>query len=437
MSKGMKILLGVLSGVFVLLVGLFFLVNVVYEPEPEKLIFPDGELSDSIFEGQNNVYTANESLSKTHEFSTVPYKVDVPESKGANIGSGCVYELGGGMFVYVTEFDDMTQVSGEVRKDGVVQMQDILASQFPSALLINYIPEETLVTAEKSADGFINGFTAHYLADSLGITDGTQLVNSALVGYILDVDLKGFEGKHLYVSVGVKDPTNESLSNSAAVLSAVMHTVRYDSELEDAMRLEFGITDEEEVVENTEETADENREDAEVSELSENNQPEVIERNIYNSQEGATFEVNVSWENENYDVILELFLPGGAEFCEPLNQNGTSAKFVLANAPSGDYVMRIKNYQGCGQISSGDEGGSYSDDSYDGYSDYADDSMSGSYIDNTLTGNDDYAGSGVDGSYSSSYSDSGSSYSDNGSSYSDNGGSYELDGPENDVANRY
>lgn len=379
----MKVLLGVLSGVFVLLLGLFFLVNVVYEPEPEKLVFPEGELSDSIFEGQNNVYTANESLSQTHTFSTVPYMVDVPESKGATIGSGCVYEIGGDMFVYVTEFDDMTQVGEELRRDKVVQMQDILASQFPSALLINYIPEETLVTAEKSSDGFINGFTAHYLADSIGITDGAQLVNSALLGYILDVNVKGFEGKHLYVSVGVKDPTNESLQNSAAVLSAVMHTVRFDDKLEAELREELGITDEKEVAEENIETG------AEVTDVAEQTEPEVIERSIYNSQDDATFEVNVSWENANEDVILELFLPGGDQFCEPLSQSSTAAKFVLANAPSGDYVLRIKNYQGCGQISSGDGEGGLSDEGIDG-------PMSEPYIENTLTGEADSSEAALD-----------------------------------------
>ena len=352
MSKGMKMLLGVLSGVFVLLCGLFFLVNVVYEPEPEALVFPQGELSESIFEGQNNEYTKNESLAKTHTFETVPYMVDVPDVKGATIGSGCVYEVGSGLFVYVTEFDDMTQVDDSGKYDKVVQMQDILASQFPAALLINYIPEETRVTAEVSGDGFINGFTAHYLADSIGITDGTQTVNAGLLGYILDINDRGFEGRHLYVAVGSQDPTNVSLQNSAAVLSAIMHTVRFDENLYAEMTRDMDLG--EEVAEDVAENEESSEEAVEITDDEEpGNVDDVYVSSFYSSEDDAQLQVNVSWENENYDAILELFLPGEQEFCEPLNQSGTSAQFVLANAPSGEYTLRIKNYAACGTISNG------------------------------------------------------------------------------------
>ena len=369
----MKILLGVLSGVFVLLCGLFFLVNVVYEPKAEDLVFPQGELSDSIFVGQNNEYTKNESLGKTHEFQTVPYMVDVPEVKGATIGSGCVYEVGGGMFIYVTEFDDMTQVDDAAKYNKLNQMQDILASQFPAALLINYIPEETKVTAEVSGDGFINGFTAHYLADSIGITDGAQTVNAGLLGYILDIDKKGFEGRHLYVAVGSQNPTNESLSQSALVLSAVMQTVRFDDAMYEKMTKDMNLGDDELAEENAEGTDGpeeggenmENEEDVPSENDLGDNEDDVYVSTFYSEESDARLQVNVKWDNVNYDAILELFLPGGAEFCEPLNQDGTSAQFVLANAPSGEYTLRIKTYAACGTISdglSGDDSNSYSSD---------------------------------------------------------------------------
>ncbi|MBQ4197874.1 MAG: hypothetical protein II659_08540, partial [Bacteroidales bacterium] len=81
-------------------------------------------------------------------FETVPYLVDVPNGSGAKIGTGMIYQLSNSFFAYVTEYTDQYDV------------QDVITAQFPVALLINYIPESTLVTVNVERQGYINGFKA-------------------------------------------------------------------------------------------------------------------------------------------------------------------------------------------------------------------------------------------------------------------------------------
>jgi hypothetical protein len=357
MSKPVKICLIVLVPVLVVLLVLYMLVSAVYVPKPAQVVFPQGELTDSIFTEQNNNYEENESLPEKHTFISVPYTVDITEGDGANVGSGTVYQIQGSeeFFIYVTEYDDSTNA------------QDIIASQFPAVMLINYIPEMTKVTIQIDKRGFINGFAAEYLAETIKASDGTQQTDAAIVGYALDVPEVEYAGRHIYVGVGTTSVSTENLEGCAQILSSVIKTVTKDVELEEERRQE----------------AEKEREEAEKAALAAIDQrmagagdvsqpvaqpdvPKSANIPIPVDREYANLVVTVEWDNFNPDAVLELFNPAKTVYFDPSSQSDYGAKFVIPNGEAGQYELRIANAQACGGIRtshSGSEVEKFNDDS--------------------------------------------------------------------------
>ncbi len=344
MTKRSKILVFVLLILLILLVALYILVNAVYEKEPEQVVYPQGELVDSVFVAQNNQYIKNESLSNTYSFSTVPYMVDMPVGSGAKIGTGTIFQLSGGYFAYATEYTDQYDV------------QDIIASQFPAALLINYIPERTLITTQATKTGYINGFRAEYLADSLFVTDGTANQQAMILGYVADLPEGVYYGNHMFIAVGSTTMTTESAAKCEAVLSVIMKTLRYDEQLDLAMTRQREADKEEQELEKqrTEEELAAAAEQQSVEEPAENLTIVGDEVTASIPIELATpyenFTLTVDWTMSNPNAVLELFFPDGQSYCTPYEQNDYHAAFSLPSATAGYYTLRVKNYQECGQI---------------------------------------------------------------------------------------
>ena len=345
MDKSTKGWLTFLSILFVFFFILYVLVKSVYVPEPEEIPYPEGELTSSIFTSQNNVYTEDEALPQHHEFKTFPYIVDVPEAMGAEVGTGTVYQVNDTMYIFVSEYTDQYKV------------QDIITSQFPVALLISYVPENTRVTAMVDRVGFINGFSAEYVADKLYVSDGTNSQEAAVLAYALDIQDEDYMGNHMLVSVCTTNITPESLDQCAIVLSAVMQTVHRDAELEEKFKhdREKAKQEEEEAAKQAEEEAAqlaETQEDDVTQHLVSTEQANVTEIPITLDTDYTNFKLTVAWTNENKDAIFELFLPGGVSYADPSEQTAYEAIFNLATGPKGEYVLRIKNYAQLGDITS-------------------------------------------------------------------------------------
>ena len=176
MTKRSKLWIGICGITVVVLIVFYVLVSASAPEDEEKPIeAPKGEVQESVFVAQNNEYVKNDSLTNTHSFETVPYLVDVPEGNGAKIGTGTIYQMNDEYFAYVSEYTDQYDI------------QDIIASQFPVALLINYVPENTRVIIYDEDDGYINGFKAQYLVDQLTAADGITQKQAFVAGYVLDV----------------------------------------------------------------------------------------------------------------------------------------------------------------------------------------------------------------------------------------------------------
>lgn len=330
----------------ILLIALYVLVDAVYVPKEEVIQYPTGELVESIFVAQNNEYIKNDSLSNTHSFETIPYKVDVPQGNGAKIGTGTIYQVGNGYFVYVSEYTDQYDI------------QDIIASQFPVALLINYLPESTRITIQQDREGYINGFKARYLADQLYATDNVKIEQAIILGYALDVPEGTYFGNHIFIAVGTTTMDTQSAQAAAQVLSAVIKTVRYDEQLDNQIVKEAEKEKAEREAEQKIETEAEPRpvegEESNVSSPYAGNEAspdDVSSDNIVVTEDYAVWTLNIEWVYSNPNAVLELWPPSGEGFYPVTSQTDTSAYFRIENITAGTYVLKIKGYSECGQIS--------------------------------------------------------------------------------------
>ena len=345
MTNRSKVGIGILAAVLIFLVAIYVLVDAVYVPQQEAIIYPGGELVDSVFVAQNNEYVKNDTLPTTHAFETIPYMVDVPKGTGAKIGTGTVYQVGGGYFAYVSEYTDQYDV------------QDIISSQFPVALLINYVPEATRITVQQEKTGYINGFKAGYLADTLYVTDGANSSESIVLGYALDVPEGNYFGNHMFIAVGTTTMSTESANACAQVLSAIIKTVRYDEGIDNELvrkaeqeRLEQEKLEQEYLASLPSESLDgEPVDDAGM--VSVVGDESVSEWPVTLPSDTSELTVDVRWTLNNPDAILELFIPDGSAYVDPVSKDNYSAQFKFYNAAAGTYLLRIRNYQQCGEIS--------------------------------------------------------------------------------------
>ena len=309
----------VLIPLFAVLFILWMFVSAAYTPSPEEMRYPTGRLEDSIFVGQNHIYERNPEFKKTFEFSTVPYKIDLIECSGAKVGSGTVFQLSNDKFAYFSEYEDPHTI------------HEIIGAQFPAVLMLNYIPEETTEKTLVDKYGFINGFSAEYIVDYIKVTDGKESANAVVMGYVLDVPDDGFGGSHMFVSIGTTDYDNDDAQECEILLDAIVRTVRMDSSLAHTLLNKKKYAEGEVFETNVDGTV--------------TNIP-IVTRDDFDEME-----LTVNWTAGNADAILELFLPDGQSYCEPVDQTGIYARFVLDNAKAGVYNLRIQNYKGCGDIS--------------------------------------------------------------------------------------
>ncbi len=351
LKKG-KIILIVLIPILVILLVLLSLIDVVYEPPKEVIVYPEGNLSNDIFTEQNNSYVPNANLTRTHSFEEVPYLVDTVDGNGATIGSGTVYRLNETMFAYVAEFSDPNTI------------QDIISSQFPAALISDYVPEYTTVVTQVDKRGYINGFSAEYLAETISVSNGAEKMDAVLLGYMLNLPENSlYAGKHLWIGVGTASLTNDNITASSMILDMMMNTVRLDEERAKKLEEQAARLAEEAEMEAEKERAEEERQRQEemppAAPVESSEEPEMesepIDSDIYSvdiplEDNYKLVQVKVKWSEPNASAVLELFDPGKTLYFDPVEQDDMSASFVIEENETGNYELRIKGAASCGVI---------------------------------------------------------------------------------------
>jgi hypothetical protein len=353
MTKKTKLVLIICSVVLVLLLILYYCCSLVYKPKAIPLAYPQGSLSDSLFVSQNNVYTKNESLPQTFSCPTAPFLIDVPSGLGATVGTGSIFKVSDTVFVYIVEYTDSDAI------------QNIIAQQFPEAVLMDYDKTKSSINNVVDNHGFINGFNAEYLVDQLNITNNSKRVLTCIMGYALDLGDK-YSGKNLFVAVGTTDQSSQNFAACQKVLDMIMGTVRYDETLDkkqqeakadEAAKAAAAETSTAETAETadagTDATLPANLQDSGSSDTVSNGQdnPNVTELPVTVPDDYKQLIVTATWTQANSGAVCELFFPDGSQYCDPTETTDTTAKFVLNDAAAGTYSLHIKNYLNCGQIS--------------------------------------------------------------------------------------
>ena len=342
MSRTSKVLLVIFVPILVILGVLYALVNAVYVPKPEPVTFPQGELTDSIFTEQNNNYVKNENLKYKHTFESVPYTIDRGEGDDAVVGTGTIYKIDNSddFFLYMTEYDDSTNAP------------DIISSQFPAVLLINYIPEMTKVTIQADKKGFINGFSAEFIGETISVSDGTNIREAAVIGYALDVPGVDYAGKHIFVGVGTTEINTETLARCADYLGSVMQTLTKDTKLEETRKkdAEKKAIEEEEAALKAAEAGAESATTAQTIADERAQAPQIASIPIPVDRQYINLKINVEWDNYNPDAVLELFNPEKTMYFDPSFQSETGAGFVIPEGEVGTYELHIANAGNCGSI---------------------------------------------------------------------------------------
>lgn len=220
MEKKKKRALIIIIIVSAMLFLVILLLNKFKIEQPETVIYPSGNLSDSIFDSQNHEYIPEAAYSLLHEFENLPYTVDTVPGTVAQIGTGCVYNYNDFYFYYC-----------EVPKD--VKMTDAIREQFSQVLEYGADPEVCTMNVLVTEAGFINGFSADYQVSKLSVPVGgvnREPLDAYMVSYRLMVnDGDDFSENHdIIIGVATRTLSTEALAECKQLLDVDVFTIQYN-----------------------------------------------------------------------------------------------------------------------------------------------------------------------------------------------------------------
>lgn len=324
MSKASKVILAIFIPLFIIAL-VCYLIAILNKP----VEYPGSTLVYSVFTAENNVYKAQSDFTDRYTLNNVPYTIDVPVADKAHIGNGIIYSVDPSTlnYVYLSEMSSIDTLD-----------IDILA-EFPKAVLYNY-NENTSIEDVLVDAGYINGFGANYFVKRLTITDGNNIREVMMVGYLILIP----ETDQLFlISVTTNDITTDNLAYLKKVSDALLYTVRYDEELDNKR-----IKEEEEAAKKAAREAEENSSDVEFDTVSdEGGLPSVPENatvEIKNIDIETTYDntsVVVSWSNPSTMISVRLTDDQGIIYYDASSYDRGNAIIDLGYIEPGSYSLEI------------------------------------------------------------------------------------------------
>lgn len=348
MTKKEKILIGIFAMLALVCFIAYSLIVQYLLGQQTILIYPDGNLSDSLFVSQNNTYTQSDALPNKTAFNGVPYYVDIPNGTIANVGEGRIVQVNDSVYIYISEFS--------AGKDA----ESVILDEFPSALLIDYDPLYTYSQQLKSQTGYINGFAAKYMFDMISVSNGS-VVKTAYVAFY---DLASADDEalnHILVGVVTTSADTASFVNVKMVLDTVTLTVRYDSFLESEQRKQEKLQKDEDIQKPEEESKPEedlSSDDKTIKEESTKvrSYKDLITEDDYDARVtpipitktyGDMF-INIVTDRRIEDSEITLYSPSFEIVGEKVvSEDGLTTQFQLGEITEdmfGDYVLKVTNY---------------------------------------------------------------------------------------------
>lgn len=210
-----KVLVTVLIPLTIIFLFIYIAATEYAKSAGETLVYPAGNLSDSLFVAQNTVYVQNNALTHAYALSNLPYTVDVPDGASAYVGNGYVVQAAESLYVYVTCHD----VDTDARR--------AMLGEFPKSLMIDYDPVHTYTQQFAGQSGYTNGFSVDYFFDMLSVSNGSVAKNGYVAAYEIE-DPCGDGRGNILICVITTGTDNAAFASAKSVLDAIILTVRYD-----------------------------------------------------------------------------------------------------------------------------------------------------------------------------------------------------------------
>jgi len=217
-----KVFVAVLIPLAIIFLSIYIATTEYVKSAGEALVYPEGNLSDSLFVAQNTVYVQNHALTHTYAISNLPYTVDVPDGASAYVGNGYVIQAAESLYVYVTCHD----VDADARR--------VMLGEFPKSLMIDYDPAYTYTQRLAGQAGYTNGFSVEYFFDMLSVSDGSVAKSGYVAAYDIE-DPCGDGRGNILICVITTETDNAAFASVKSVLDAIILTVRYDQKMDRQM----------------------------------------------------------------------------------------------------------------------------------------------------------------------------------------------------------
>lgn len=365
-NKTKKILIGLIVGICVM--GIVVIVLGIFKKEPEVVISaPKCTLSESIFDSQNTTYVQEESFTKVHNFTGVPYTIDTVMVDGVSIGNGYVYTAAN-YYLYYSEMNKDESVS------------DIVKAELSQVLSFGVAPEDCTIETLESGKGYVNGFAAEYRVEHINVP-GAGVPDAYVILYHLSVsdDDELEDTRDIILGAMTTVYSNETMNDCKGLLDVDIFTIQYSEDLakallrakkneqldaENAEIVEDVAVDSTEIVSEdlTEETTE--MHEGEMASAEEPNalidengvvetdsDEQVLAVLLKNDYEDLT--IAVSWENNEIfpSLSMEVERDGVVEEVKPdITMNGT-ATFHVGSLNSGVYMVNVTNCKDSGTFS--------------------------------------------------------------------------------------
>lgn len=355
MTKKQKLALTIIVSLIVVLLIFIWILNLFAKNTPDPVEYPAGNLSDSIFESQNNVYTPSQNYGLTHTFSLIPYSIDTVDAECAKIDTGAVYVSGSAYFFY-----------SEIDKGA--NMGDCVKSQFSQVLEYGAEPDTCNIEVLLTETGFINGFTAEYQVLHLSVPSSTSesgFKDAYMVLYRLEID-DGDEYPDNYdmiIGVGTQALSTETLAMCKALLDEDVLTIQYDSKLAKQLIESMDVSEETEAVEAVEETELLEEGTEESSETSDGDDAgelvnEEVNENDYKTmgillkQNYKDLTVVVDWTNMEETPTLVFCDVREESVYNPETTMDGRVVFHVGEIEGGVYMVKILGWENAGTFTS-------------------------------------------------------------------------------------
>ena len=389
MSKKSKIYIIILS-ILTVILGVFVVMITIRENGEKNLVdYPSGSLSDSIFDSQNPTYVPNESLPTAKSFSHIPYTIDTVDKDGVVVDTGTIYSINDSQYLFYSEI---------LKGDDTVSE---LAYQFAQVLEYNVSDDDVTYSVIKEETGYINGFAATFDIIKVSVPSDNIEKSAIIEAYTLVMpDQDDYEVLYDMSVCAVSTVEDTDLLSQCQQLAVIdIGTIQYSESLkkqmiEDLKKLEknsdLQTTEEEtEATEATEEidepetenikaptesVEDDDNNDDNIEEIVINNESTSSEDSNSGEASGDTDSVSlddtnskkmalhlkqeynnltlaVTWSNTSETPVIEVKSPDGSQTYSATNVSNGKCSVVIGQASAGVYVVRIGNYEACGEFS--------------------------------------------------------------------------------------